>query len=336
MTFCASGDALHDAIQFLSLGRNIGHGCNAAVYALRVRDVEKPPSGVYECSERALFSRSPALHHYPLALKLMYNFALDMSPRLGDNYLWRSMGAELVPLPESAQLLHGKMGSFRPLPSSHPNVVRVLTAFIDRMPYLDDAKLLYPDALPTASFYDIVIDEPRTMFIVMKRDMKSDNILLEFNLPDEIPHLVISDFGCALATGSWCVKYIDDTIDLGGNMKMRAPEIVTASPSSDCIVDFRMADTWAAGALGYEIFTRVNPFYTRMSNATYKEVDLPSLPLGVSKPIRDVVYHLLRRNPREVRYMLVVLQAKAIFPSSEILSRSTECFAMLMKLTLLN
>ncbi|KAE9421389.1 hypothetical protein Angca_007315, partial [Angiostrongylus cantonensis] len=296
-----SRETFPNTIDAYDIGWNIGHGCNAAVYALRVRDVEKPPSGVYECSERAvsLSSRSPALHHYPLALKLMYNFALDMSPRLGDNYLWRSMGAELVPLPDSVQLLRGKMGSFRPLPSSHPNVVRVLTAFIDRMPYLHDAELLYPDALPTASFYDVVIDEPRTMFIVMKRyhmtlrdyvkdfkrqhnyhvarvlfgqllegcvflyenivsqrDMKSDNILLEFNLPDEIPHLVISDFGCSLATGSWCVKYVDDTIDLGGNLKMRAPEIVTASPSSDCIVDFRMADTWAAGALGYEIFTR--------------------------------------------------------------------------------
>ncbi|KAJ1373262.1 hypothetical protein KIN20_035622 [Parelaphostrongylus tenuis] len=135
--------------------------------------------------------------------------------------------------------------------------------------------------------------------VVAQRDMKSDNILLEFNLPNEIPHLVISDFGCALATGSWCVRYVDDTIDLGGNLKMRAPEIITASPGPNCIVDFRMADTWAAGALGYEIFTRINPFYSRMSSATYKEADLPSLPLTVSKPIRDIVCHLLRRNPHE-------------------------------------
>ncbi|ETN75683.1 hypothetical protein NECAME_12183 [Necator americanus] len=69
--------------------------------------------------------------------------------------------------------------------------------------------------------------------IVAQRDMKSDNILLEFDDPEEVPHLVISDFGCALATGSWLVKYVDDTIDLGGNRRTRAPEIVVAEPSTD-------------------------------------------------------------------------------------------------------
>ncbi|KAK6021934.1 hypothetical protein OSTOST_12383 [Ostertagia ostertagi] len=217
------------------------------------------------------------------------------------------------------------MGRFRPLPAFHPNVVRVLTAFVDRMPILDDAKLVYPDALPSAPFYEMIINEPRTMFVVMKsyhvarvlfgqllegcvflyentvsqRDMKSDNILLEFNCPDEVPHLVISDFGCALATGSWVVKYVDDTIDLGGNRKTRAPEIVMARPGPDSIVDFRMADTWAVGTLAYEIFTRVNPFYSRLDSATYKEEDLPSLSPFITKPIRDVVHHLLRRNPEE-------------------------------------
>ncbi|EPB73395.1 hypothetical protein ANCCEY_07510 [Ancylostoma ceylanicum] len=169
--------------------------------------------------------------------------------------------------------------SYRPLPEFHPNVVRVLTAFVDRMPILDDAKVVYPDALPTAPFYEMIINEPRTMFIVMKRyrmtlrdylvdlkrkcedrtarilfgqllegcvflynnivaqrDMKSDNILLEFDDPEEVPHLVISDFGCALATGSWLVKYVDDTIDLGGNRRTRAPEIVVAKPSPNWYV----------------------------------------------------------------------------------------------------
>ncbi|KJH52025.1 hypothetical protein DICVIV_01726 [Dictyocaulus viviparus] len=327
-----------NTIDAYEIGQNIGYGCNAAVYALRIRDSENP-SYAHECSKHMCNRHSPQ-QQYPLALKLMYNFAFDIPPHLGDNYLWRSMGAELVPFPGSADMLRGKMGSFRPLPTSHPNVVQILTAFVDRMPILDDAKLLYPDALPSASFYDIIIDEPRTMFVVMKRyhmtlrdyvkdfsrkrsyhvarvlfgqllegcvflyenmvsqrDMKSDNILLEFNVPDEIPHLVISDFGCALATGSWFVKYVDDTIDLGGNVKMRAPEIILASCGIDSIVDFRMADTWAAGALGYEIFTRVNPFYTRMSNATYKEEDLPRLPFVIGKPISDVLHHLLRRDP---------------------------------------
>ncbi|PIO64811.1 BRCA1-associated protein 2 [Teladorsagia circumcincta] len=153
------------------------------------------------------------IQKYPLALKLMYNFALDLCPRLGDNYLWQSMGAELVPLPESGSILNGRMGRYRPLPAFHPNVVRVLTAFVDRMPILDDAKLVYPDALPSAPFYEMIINEPRTMFVVMKR---------------------------------------------------------------------------------------VNPFYSRLDSATYREEDLPSLSPFITKPIRDVVHHLLRRNPKEL------------------------------------
>ncbi|VDP09371.1 unnamed protein product [Heligmosomoides polygyrus] len=116
---------------------------------------------------------------------------------------------------------------------------------------------------------------------------------------NDVPHLVISDFGCALATGSWKVKYFDDSVDLGGNRKTRAPEVVLAKPGPDVIVDFRMADTWAAGTLAYEIFTRVNPFYSRLDSATYKEEDLPNLSRFITKPVRDVIYNLLRRDPEE-------------------------------------
>ncbi|EYB90801.1 hypothetical protein Y032_0214g2339 [Ancylostoma ceylanicum] len=330
-------------IDAYEIGQNIGYGCNAAVYALRVRDVENSSRSRSSISAKLFAEKSlDPRTKYPLALKLMYNFALDMSPHLGDNYLWRSMGAELVPLPGSAHLLNGRIGGYRPLPEFHPNVVRVLTAFVDRMPILDDAKVVYPDALPTAPFYEMIINEPRTMFIVMKRyrmtlrdylvdlkrkcedrtarilfgqllegcvflynnivaqrDMKSDNILLEFDDPEEVPHLVISDFGCALATGSWLVKYVDDTIDLGGNRRTRAPEIVVAKPSPNCVLDFRMADTWAAGALGYEIFTRVNPFYSRLDSAKYREEDLPSLPRLTAKPVCAVVRDLLKRDPAQ-------------------------------------
>ncbi|VDL81826.1 unnamed protein product [Nippostrongylus brasiliensis] len=330
-------------IDAYEIGQNIGYGCNAAVYALKIRDA-KDPLEAKRISERLLSDAAaqPSARNYPLALKLMYNFALDMSPRLGDNHLWSTMGAELVPLPESAKLLKGRMGRFQPLPSFHPNVVRVLTAFVDRMPILEDAKLVYPDALPSAPFYEMIISEPRTMFVVMKRyrmtlreyvkdfkrrrsyhvarvllgqllegcvflfentvsqrDMKSDNILLEFNCPNEVPQLVISDFGCALATGSWLVKYGDDSVDLGGNRKTRAPEIVCAVPGPDSVVDFRMADTWAAGTLAYEIFTRVNPFYSRLDSANYKEEELPSLARVASKPVRNAVYQLLRRDPQQ-------------------------------------
>ncbi|KAK6034713.1 hypothetical protein COOONC_27781, partial [Cooperia oncophora] len=340
-----------NTIDAYEIGQNIGYGCNAAVYALKVRDGREPStsSNLGSIQNRNFpEDDSHSVQKYPLALKLMYNFALDLCPRLGDNYLWRSMGAELVPLPESTIILNGRMGRYKPLPAFHPNVVRVLTAFVDRMPILEDAKLVYPDALPSAPFYEMIINEPRTMFVVMKRyrmtlreyvkdfrrkrsyhvarvlfgqllegcvflyentvsqrDMKSDNILLEFNCPDEVSYtccVIFPTFGlCALATGSWTVKYADDTIDLGGNRKTRAPEIVNAKPGPDSVVDFRMADSWAAGTLAYEIFTRVNPFYSRLDSATYKEEHLPNLSPFISKPIRDIVHHLLRRNPQEVR-----------------------------------
>ncbi|KHJ92138.1 hypothetical protein OESDEN_07982 [Oesophagostomum dentatum] len=333
----------------VSFRQNIGYGCNAAVYALKVREVEDVAKSRKSVPTEPL-RREASQIKYPLALKLMYNFALDMCPRLGDNYLWRSMGAELVPLPGSARLVNGRMGSYQPLPDFHPNIVRVLTAFVDRMPILDDARTAYPDALPNAPFYEMVINEPRTMFVVMKRyrmtlrdylvdlkkkcedhvgrilfgqllegcvflydnivaqrDMKSDNILLEFDDPEEVPRLVISDFGCALATGSWLVKYVDDTIDLGGNRRTRAPEIVSAQPSPDCILDFSMADTWAAGGLGYEIFTKINPFYSRLDSAKYKEDDLPNLPRLIGKSICTVIHDLLKRNPTELPFAYELL-----------------------------
>lgn len=66
--------------------------------------------------------------------------------------------------------------------------------------------------------------------------------------------MVISDFGCALAVGSFKLAYTDETTYLGGNLATRAPEISTATPP--CTVDFSLADTWAAGTLAYEIYTR--------------------------------------------------------------------------------
>ncbi|CAI4232948.1 unnamed protein product [Auanema sp. JU1783] len=322
-------DIVPENLDSYEIGKNIGYGSNAAVYALRLREQH---SGSQSKSENSA-------KKFPLALKLMYNFELDRKTP-NDDHLWRFMGTELVALPRSKQILNGRMGKFSPLPSTHPNVVRMLTAFVDQMPILPDARSMYPEALPTAQFYDVTIHEPRTLFVIMKRykmtlrdyaikerrnywtgrvllgqlleglvflndnkiaqrDMKSDNILLEFDNSDDVPHLVISDFGCALATGSWIVKYNDDTVGLGGNIATRAPEIALASPSPDSIVDFSMADVWAAGGLGYEIFTRRNPFYSNLKSATYKESDLPLLSSRIPQAVRSVVRDILKRDPSQ-------------------------------------
>ncbi|VDN33995.1 unnamed protein product [Gongylonema pulchrum] len=224
------------------------------------------------------------------------------------------------------------------LPHSHPNIVHMYKAFTDRMPILEDAYRLYPEALPTNDFFELVVDEPKTLFIVMKRyrmtlreyvltckrnfwigrvmfgqlleaivylhdrrishrDIKSDNILLDFDTEEDVPHLVLSDFGCALATGTWKVRYHSDTVDLGGNLALRAPEVRCARPDPNQWVDFRMADLWAAATIGYEIFTRINPFYSRMRSDQYAEFELPSLPKKV---------HYARPNPHVAANVLSI------------------------------
>uniref|UniRef100_A0A1I7X977 non-specific serine/threonine protein kinase n=1 Tax=Heterorhabditis bacteriophora TaxID=37862 RepID=A0A1I7X977_HETBA len=317
-------DTVPNTLDGYEIGKNIGYGCNAAVYALRLCNPMSSVSpnvglnGILIDPELIRQDSVDSLRRYPLALKLMYNYEFDINARLGEDHLWRSMGNELVALPNSDRLLRGRMGSYRPLPSTHPNVVRLLTAFVDRMPILPDAAKMYPEALPNAPFYEMLIEEPKTLLIVMKRyrmtlrdyvitmkrnywagrvmlgqllegciflyenkiaqrDMKSDNILLEFNYPDEVPHLVISDFGCALATGSWLVEYKDDTIDLGGNLATRAPEVKMARPG----------------------LNRVNPFYSQLRSETYVESELPGLPKKLHYAVRYVIKDILKKDPNQ-------------------------------------
>lgn len=208
------------------------------------------------------------------------------------------------------------------------------------MPILEDARRLYPEALPTASFYGLIVDEPKTLFIVMRRyrmtlreyvlthkrnywfgkimfgqlleaivylynhrishrDIKSDNILLDFDSDDDAPHLVLSDFGCALATGFWKVRYDLDTVHLGGNLALRAPEIRCAHPAPNSWVDFHMADLWAAATIGYEIFTRTNPFYNHMRSDQYVECELPPLPKKVDCSVKMVIRDMLQIDPNK-------------------------------------
>ncbi|GMT16576.1 hypothetical protein PFISCL1PPCAC_7873 [Pristionchus fissidentatus] len=318
---------LPDRLSAYEIGGNIGYGCNAAVYALRLQS--DGVDGSAPASDKDLKA-------YPLALKLMFNYEHDRRSNVEDG-LWREMGAELAPLPRAAKLLKGRIGDFRPLPSTHPNIVHMGTAFVDSMPILPDARLRYPEALPTSVMYEAIEPDPKTLFVVMRRyrmtlqaylreqksslwarralvaqlmegvvflynhkvaqrDMKSDNILLSYDTDGEIPQLVISDFGCALANGSFVVDY-KDGMCLGGNLRTRAPEIALARAPS--VVDFSLADTWAAGALSYEIFTKLNPFYSVLSSATYKECELPVLSDRLPEPSKRAVEGIMRRDPKE-------------------------------------
>uniref|UniRef100_A0A8R1HP44 non-specific serine/threonine protein kinase n=1 Tax=Caenorhabditis japonica TaxID=281687 RepID=A0A8R1HP44_CAEJA len=332
-------------IDSYEFGEFLGQGSNAAVYSAKLLE-SKPDlpknlglgTGFNEVTD-ILADVPPARKvlgkPYPFAIKLMFNFEHD---RLGEDHLWQSMGVELAPYPNAKKLLGGRMGNFQPLPGKHPNVVRVITAFVDSLKVLPDAMERYPDALHTARWYETVAAEPKTLYIVMRRyrqtlheyvwthdrnywtgrilmaqlleactylhkhhvsqrDMKSDNILLQYDIENEIPQLVIADFGCALASGDWNIDYECEDVSLGGNAKTRAPEISTAKPGKNVKVNFEMADTWSSGGLSYEILTRTNPFYKLLDTATYTSSDLPPLPSRVHFVARNVIYDLLERNP---------------------------------------
>lgn len=327
------------------IGSNIACGCDAAVYEARIRTLEKAerlPSSICanlpftSFSQRKQSATKDPVVAYPYALKMMYNYEFDASER----HLWIDMGTELVPLIEKPPELIGFMANMTFLPHGHPNIVQMYKAFTDCMPILEDARRLYPEALPTASFYGLIVDEPKTLFIVMRRyrmtlreyvlthkrnywfgkimfgqlleaivylynhrishrDIKSDNILLDFDSDDDAPHLVLSDFGCALATGFWKVRYDLDTVHLGGNLALRAPEIRCAHPAPNSWVDFHMADLWAAATIGYEIFTRTNPFYNHMRSDQYVECELPPLPKKVDCSVKMVIRDMLQIDPNK-------------------------------------
>uniref|UniRef100_A0A915EI36 non-specific serine/threonine protein kinase n=1 Tax=Ditylenchus dipsaci TaxID=166011 RepID=A0A915EI36_9BILA len=323
-----------DNLSGYEIGEHIACGCNAAVYEL------KKDNTMNDLNQKKMekpFDGYDSLKKYPLALKIMFNYNYDMPER----FLWREMGPEIIPLIKIPKVaLQGKMGNFKPLKKSHPNLIKMHTAFIDVMPLLRDAEELYPEALPNVNDLELLNREPKTMFIVMQRyrmtlrdyvitrkrnywkgrvmfgqlleaivylqehkishrDIKSDNVLLDFDLDDDVPHLVLSDFGSALASGDWLVKFEDEYVDLGGNLCLRAPEIRRARPGPNVVLDFSMADLWGCGTLGYEIFTRMNPFYSRISSETYEEHDIASLPKRIPNSVKNITYDMLKINPHE-------------------------------------
>ncbi|VDK46516.1 unnamed protein product [Anisakis simplex] len=329
-----SDDELPARLDAYVIGSNIACGCHAAVYELRLRNRsdslsnDKDNSKTIEMEKQS--ENNPSYNNdplviYPLALKIMFNYQFDAPERL----LWIDMGPELIPFKNADKILGKYLPKLRILPKSHPNVIKIYTAFTDRMPILSDARSLYPEALPNANFYELIIEEPKTLFIVMKRyrmtlreyvltvkrnlwsarvlfaqlleaivflyenmishrDMKSDNILLDFDSPDT--HSVV--------------------------------QIRNARPGPNQYVNFRMADLWAAATLGYEIYTRyirlriwicccsallfvslciiwTNPFYSRLKSCAYAEQDLPELPKQLPCAIKTLIKEMLRCDPTE-------------------------------------
>ncbi|XP_044068684.1 serine/threonine-protein kinase PINK1, mitochondrial [Siniperca chuatsi] len=224
--------------------------------------------------------------------------------------------------------------------SAHPNVIRVYRAFTADVPLLPGAQEEYPDVLPARlnpaglgnnrTLFLVMKNYPCTLrqylevstpgrrqgsLMVLQllegvdhlcrqgvahRDLKSDNVLLEFD-SDGCPRLVITDFGCCLtqSDSSLQLPFNSIWVNRGGNASLMAPEVATAVPGCGAVIDYSKADSWAVGAISYEIFGQHNPFYRAvgLESRSYQEKQLPSLPSNVPADVQLVIRLLLRRNP---------------------------------------
>ncbi|XP_066529297.1 serine/threonine-protein kinase PINK1, mitochondrial [Hoplias malabaricus] len=345
-----SGYKLEDYV----IGKQIGKGCNAAVYEAAAPFAplrESTPGCLVELKtdeEEINVTESQRLGNtasYPLAVKMMWNIGAGSSSEA----ILSSMSQELVPASPQALkkekgeiVLSGHFGSVPKRVTAHPNVIRVYRAFTAEVPLLPGAEVEYPAALPSR-LNPAGMGNNCTLFLVMRnypctlrqylevcvpgcrqgsmmllqlleavdhlcsqsiahRDLKSDNILLEFDSVG-CPRLVITDFGCCLAEEALGMKLPFTTrwVNRGGNACLMAPEVSTAVPGPGVVIDYSKADAWAVGAVAYEIFGQPNPFYnlTGLESRSYQEKQLPPLPASAPEHVQLVVKLLLRRNPNK-------------------------------------
>ncbi|KAF1589094.1 UNVERIFIED_CONTAM: Serine/threonine-protein kinase PINK1, mitochondrial, partial [Eudyptes pachyrhynchus] len=226
----------------------------------------------------------------------------------------------------------------------HPNIIQVIRAFTSSVPLLPGAFADYPDVLPLSlnprgighnrTLFLVMKNYPctlrqylresspdvclSTMMIlqllegvdhlvrhgIAHRDLKSDNILVEFDSAG-CPWLVITDFGCCLADENVGLRlpFTSSYVDRGGNGCLMAPEVITASPGPGTVINYSKADAWAVGAIAYEILGLANPFYghgdATLESRSYREDQLPSLPDHVPLEVKEVIKMLLHRDPNK-------------------------------------
>ncbi|XP_028309656.1 serine/threonine-protein kinase PINK1, mitochondrial [Gouania willdenowi] len=238
-------------------------------------------------------------------------------------------------------IVDGHFGVLPKRLSAHPNVIQVYRVFTADVPLLPGAREEYPAVLPARlnptgfgnnrTLFLVMKNYPYTlrqylgetrvsprqgslMLLqllegvdnlcrqgVAHRDLKSDNVLLEFD-SDGCPRLVISDFGNSLSQrdSSLELPFNSECVERGGNAALMAPEVAAAVPGKGVVIDYSKADAWAVGAITYEIFGQQNPFYrvVGLESRKYKETQLPPL-CAASADVQLVVRLLLRRNPNK-------------------------------------
>jgi PTEN induced putative kinase 1 len=307
-----------DNIEF---GECIAKGCNGVVYSAKLK------SG-YDFTKDWL------------AIKMLFNFEAESNA----TDVWNALNKECIPFTGDFMPNADNPMTRRHKLVPHPNIVHILGVFVDRTPQLEGALHLYPDALPirmggyarnmtlfiVEKRYDMSLKQylsarevPSQTSLVMltqllegisfltkcqitHRDLKTDNILLTFGNDSDTPWLVITDFGFSLTSLS--LPFPCDEVCRGGNRALMAPEIIGAQSGPFARLDYSSSDLWAVGAIAYELFNGLNPFYPYperqqcLQSISYKESELPEPPKDMPPLIRALVLSFLSRNPNKVYF----------------------------------
>ncbi|XP_027204388.2 PTEN-induced putative kinase 1 [Dermatophagoides pteronyssinus] len=272
-------DELRDDItkaDYIEFDDFISKGCCGAVHKGKIKDYE---------TEKVRY----------VAVKMLFNY--DMSSN------------SIAIMKESIKECTPYRGTFGTIPtrkvlSSHPNIVKILSVFVDEFKPVKNSENHYLHALPPAyggfghnrtlfvmqKLYDMslktyLIRNPFPMELcslailtqcfeaidflnknqIAHRDLKLDNFLVELpNNDNDYPWIVITDFG--LCSTSLKIPFETDEVCKGGNNALMAPEIKTAHPRKRAILDYRKADLWSMATIAYEIFGSLNPFYRKTIN----------------------------------------------------------------------
>ncbi|KFV72241.1 hypothetical protein N307_01401, partial [Dryobates pubescens] len=321
------------------IGQPLGKGCSAAVYEAAIPFCPGQLAGQGQpgggSAEEEPVEGQPPKGAFPLAIKMMWNISVrgwgsGCCSVAGRGWLQAVIS---LLLPRKAALGRKKL-------QPHPNIIQVLRAFTSSVPLLPGAIADYPDVLPLSlspsglghsrTLFLVMKNYPCTLREYLRgsspdvclstrmilqllegvdhlvrhgvahRDLKSDNILVEFDPGGCITASggAGGGAGCQLGLAelfSHLVDSMSTSLSLG--------QVITASPGPGKVINYSKADAWAVGAIAYEILGLANPFYghgaSSLESRSYREEQLPSLPPHVPLEVKQVVKMLLLRDPNK-------------------------------------